>query len=85
MSHAGFRSIANNGPAEFYFIGLAIYYCAFIGDQKRTMAVTAALIVIDFLLHHRGGTVSPTQYYVPSSKSTWDPLNPDDPYNDCSD
>lgn len=85
MSHAGFRSIANNGPAEFCFIGLAIYYCAFIGDQKRTMAVTAVLIVIDFLLHHRGRTVSSTQYYVPSSKSTWDPLNPDDPYNDCPD
>ena len=82
--HAMIRSAATNGEPMFYGVGLAVYYVAFISNQKGTIAVTAVLILIDFLLH-RQVTATSTEYYVPSTKSTWDPLDPTDPYNDCPD
>ena len=65
-----------------YGIGLVIYYCAFIADQKGTMVVTAVLIVVDFIIHHRKN-ISPTRYYMPSSEYMYDSLDHEDPYNEC--
>ena len=81
--YAGFRSVANDGPAQLYFISLSLYFCTFIADQKLTMAVTAVLIVIDFLLH-RHWAVNNTHHYTPSSRKTWSSCD-DCPYCGSSD
>lgn len=83
MLYGGFRSVAYDGPAELYFIGLVVYDGFCIAHPIETMAATAVLIAIDIYLH-RGKTIRNAPVTGVTHKyDPLDPFDPANPYNSC--